>query len=323
MQEIRNHFAILIPMRLGLLLLILIATLFGRGFWYQYVDKTCRVSIHYLIGEIDGRFGTSKEEVERILARAESLWETPLSRELFVYDASAESLPVNFIFDERQAEADKEADLRADLKAKEGMSESVAEQYQTLITEFRAQQKIYESRVVAYESKLQKYNAEVNRWNEKGGAPETVIEELRARSNALESEQKSLNELAQKLKTIVDGLNRIGSRGNELITDYNAIVNEYNAEVSTAGEFAQGDYTVDAINIYQFDSEKELTIVLAHELGHALSLKHVDGEDSFMYHLMEKQSVEKGIQEADIAEFSRVCTKKGIFEYIVLLLTGK
>jgi hypothetical protein len=309
-------------MRLGLLFLILIATLFGSGFWYQYIDKTCRAPIHYRIGEVDARFGTSQAEITRILANAESFWEAPLSKELFVYDASTESLPVNFIFDERQEEADKEAELRADLDAKEGMSETVAGQYQTLITQFRVLRKEYETRVVSYESALQKYNNEVTEWNNKGGAPAEIAEKLRERSESLADEQAKLSALAKQLNGIVESLNRIGARGNELITDYNTIVNEYNAEFSEAHEFAQGDYTGDAINIYQFDSEEELTIVLAHEFGHALSLGHVGGEASVMYHLMDAQTTKQGIQNEDKAEFTKVCTKRSIFENIFLLLTG-
>lgn len=309
-------------MRLSILLLVLIATLFGSGFWYQYIDTTCRIPVHYRIGDVDEQFGTSPEEIARIVSNAEALWENSLNKELFVYDASLKSLPINLIFDERQAEAEKEAELRADIEAKEGMSEGVTAQYETLITEFRAKRKEYESRVVVYEAKLQKYNTEVNRWNEKGGAPEDIVGELRTRANALEAEKNALITLAEKLNTIADGLNHIGARGNELITDYNAIVNEYNAEFSEEREFAQGDYTNDAINIYQFDSEEELTIVLAHELGHALSLKHVLGEESIMYHLMGAQTTETGIQEADKAEFVGVCTKKSIFENIFLLLSG-
>lgn len=299
-------------MRISILMLILIATVFGSGFWYDTLHTPCKVPVRYYIGNVDTRFGTNEDELNRITQNAEALWETRLNTDLFIHDEANGTLPINFIFDERQAEADKEAELRADLKAKEGMSENVASQYQTLITEFRTKRKEYESRVVAYEAKLQKYNTEVNRWNEKGGAPEDVVGELRTRANALETEKNALTALALKLNTIADGLNRIGARGNELITDYNAIVNEYNEEFSTEREFAQGDYTGDAINIYQFDSEEELTIVLAHELGHALSLDHVEGEKSLMYHLMGVQTTKAGIQNEDIAEYTRICTERSL-----------
>lgn len=301
-------------MRLGFLFLLLIATLFGSGFWYDSIQTTCKMPIRYHIGTIDERFGTSVDEVKRIAANAEALWEDALHTDIFVYDETDAGVTINFIFDKRQEDADHEAELRADLDAKEGMSESVARQYETLIAEFRKLKKEYESRVVAYETALQTYNNEVASWNDKGGAPETVIEKLRERSKKLESEQSLLTTRAEALNAVVMQLNRIGAQGNELTTNYNTIVNEYNNEIADAHEFAQGDYLNKNISIYQFDSEDELTLVLAHELGHTLSLKHVLGEKSIMYYLMGSQTVKGGVQDEDIAEFKSVCSQKSFLQ---------
>jgi predicted Zn-dependent protease len=107
-------------------------------------------------------------------------------------------------------------------------------------------------------------------------------------------------------------LNAIGAKGNSLITDYNEIVNNYNEEFSEPLEFTQGDFTGDAIHIYQFDSEGELAIVLAHEFGHALSLDHVENEKSIMYHFMGGQDSISGISTEDIAEFHESCDQKSM-----------
>jgi hypothetical protein len=107
-------------MRLGLLLLILIATLFGSSFWYQYLDTTCKIPVRYRIGNIDARFGTTEDEVKRIAKNAENLWEDALHTDIFTYDQSSNDVTINFVYDERQADADKEAELRADLDAKGG-----------------------------------------------------------------------------------------------------------------------------------------------------------------------------------------------------------
>lgn len=308
-------------MRLSILILILIATLFGGGFWSQYIDTTCRVPVYYHVGSVDERFGTSKDEIQRIARNAELLWEETLHADLFVYSDTEEGVPINLVFDTRQEEADKEEELRADLEAKEGMSESVSAQYETLIAKFRTLKKEYESRVVAYETTLQKYNTEVTRWNTDGGAPESVAKQLQKQGDDLAREQDALEQLAKQLNTIAENLNTIGARGNALITDYNSIVEKYNKEFSAAREFAQGDYADRVINIYQYDSEEELTIVLAHEFGHALSLGHVEGEKSIMYYLMGAQTTALGIQSPDIAEYSNVCREKSIFERIAGLFS--
>ncbi len=308
-------------MRLGLLVLLLIATLFGSGFWYNQIDTVCKVPVRYRIGEVDSRFGTSEEEVKRIAEQAEAIWESEPSTELFVYDAEAK-LPINLVFDERQENAELEAELREDLQAKEGMSESVGAQYEKLINEFRTLKKQYESRVVTYESSLKDYNSEVADWNSKGGAPEPVLNTLRESETSLKEEQTALEKLADKLNTIVNELNRIGARGNTLIGDYNTIVDEYNERFSEGHEFTQGDYKREAINIYQFDSEDELTIVLAHEFGHALALDHVENERSIMYRTMGAQEREEGITPEDKAELERVCDEVSSFVKLLRFLAS-
>jgi predicted Zn-dependent protease len=299
-------------MRLGFLFLLLIAVIFGSGYWYTAFDNVCKLPVRYRIGEVDPRFGTDKDELRRIVATAEKVWEDKVGKELFLYDPGA-PLPINLIFDERQENAEIEVELREDIEAKEGMSEEFAHQYDALIAEFRRIKRNYESRVVSYESKLGAYNETVAEWNEKGGAPEAVVEDLRETEAELKTEQRALESLAKELNRLVIQLNAIGARANTLITDYNTVVEEYNDRIAETGEFTQGDYTVDAITVYQFNSEDELIIVLAHEFGHALSLGHVPNEESIMYHLMESQSVEEGVTEEDVAEFMRVCSKKNAF----------
>jgi hypothetical protein len=305
-------------MRLGLLLLILIATIFGSGYWYSLFDTTCKVPIHYRVGTIDPKFGTNREDVIRIAKNAEMIWETPLSKDLFIYDESS-SLPINFVFDERQQNTVIAEELKEDLAQKEGMSESVAKQYETLIGNFRTLKKKYESEVVSYEGKLETYNTEVEAWNKKGGAPENVIAKLTETQELLAEKQVEIESLGKKLNEIVAQLNAIGAKGNSLITDYNTTVNDYNNRFAEAHEFTQGDYMGTAINIYQFNAEDELTVVLAHEFGHALSLDHVPEAHSIMYYFMDKQQVGTGLSSEDIAEFNRICEDKSITERLFTL----
>jgi predicted Zn-dependent protease len=309
-------------MRLSLLTLILIATLFGSAFWYGKIDTVCKTPVRYYIGNIDDRFGTSKEEIRRIAQSVEKIWEDPLQKDLFIYDEKG-TLPINLIFDERQENADIQEELKEDLDSKEGMSESVAQQYEKLIVEFRQLKKQYESRVVSYETALKIYNTEVNEWNKKGGAPESVLITLREKEAGLKTQQSDLEAYSKKLNALVNELNRIGARGNVLITDYNSIVEKYNDRFSEVREFAQGDYTGEAINIYQFDAEDDLTIVLAHEFGHALSLDHVTNEISVMYHHMGAQEVKRGITAEDRAEYTRICVQKNRLGSLIDLVINK
>lgn len=307
-------------MRLGLLTLVLIATLFGGGYWYDHANIACDTPIRYRVGEVDERFGTNVDELKRIAELATEVWEKPLQQELFIYDESEDSLPIKLVFDDRQKNADIESELKEDLTAKEGMSQSVAAQYEELITEFRKVKKNYEASVLTYEERLASYNKTVTEWNDKGGAPKDVITELEEQQSDLTDEQHALEALAAKLNRLVVQLNAIGAQGNSLITDYNTVVNQYNDKVAEAHEFTQGDYTGDAIDIYQFDSEEELIIVLAHEFGHALALDHVPNELSVMYQSMDAQELRNGLSAEDTAEFTRVCSDKNqVFSFLKAL----
>lgn len=293
-------------MRVTLSTLLLIALLFGFGFWYLMVGARCPVPLSYHIDTIDPRFNMSAEELRTLAERAESLWEGATGRNLLTY-TPREGIPVRLIFDERQQTANEEAELRDVLEKQEGMSESVRTQYESLLSEYEKLKKAYDTRVAAYESDLAVYNAEVSEWNEKGGAPQQVFEKLERTQTELAKEADSLNVLTNTLNNLVRQMNALGARGNTIITDYNEVVEEYNDLYTEEGEFTQGDYRGTEINIYQFDSRDELTIVLAHEFGHALSLNHVGDERAVMYHLMEKQSLETGVTPADVAEFTQVC----------------
>ena len=308
-------------MRFPFLLVLLAAILFGSGYWYRIFDRACKVPIEYRVGTLDARFGTSEEGVTRIALNAERLWEDKLGKDLFVYDSEGE-LPINFVFDERQENANVEEELREDLEAKEGMNEGVGKKYDALIAEFRTLKQDYESRVVSYESKLGTYNDSVEAWNDRGGAPKNVIADFEEDARLLKREQDELERLSVTLNNLVTELNRLGSRANTLVKDYNTIVNEYNDRIEEAGEFTQGDYTGASIHIYTFNSEEELTIVLGHEFGHALSLGHVENEASIMYQRTGGQKVESGISVEDVAEFERVCKKESLFTALFSVITG-
>lgn len=293
-------------MKHGLTALLIITVIFGATYWYSVASSVCAVPIGYRVGVIDDRFEISDTEVKAALADAEALWEQKVGKDLFVYDESGE-VAVNFVYDERQQRVKAEESFREVLNEKEEINESVRTQYDTLLTEYGALKDSFESRTGAYEKKLAVYNADVASWNEKGGAPKDVFDRLSKEKETLATEQERLNTLAQSLNTLVRKMNALSARGNSIINEYNETAEEYNDRFSEGGEFTQGDYEARVINIYEFEDAEELRLVLMHEFGHALSLDHVAGEASIMYHLMDKQRLETGVTKNDLEEFARMC----------------
>lgn len=309
-------------MRTSLSILFLTSILFGMGYWYLEFASVCRVPIAYHIGTVDPRFHIQADELTHLAAQAESLWETKTERDLFMI-TDTEGLPINLIYDERQEKANDEATLREVLEKKEGMSDSVRIQYENLLNAYGELKRSYDERVARYEDKLAAYNNEVSEWNEKGGAPPAIFAELERTQRTLDTEADALNATVKKINGFVTQMNALSERGNNLIADYNEVVETYNDRFSEGDEFTQGDYQREAITIYQFDSRDELALVLAHEFGHALGVGHVTDEHAIMYHLMEHQSIETGVVEADAAAFVGVCgTADSLTNTLRLIVRG-
>lgn len=293
-------------MNRGLSILLMVTILFAGGYFYYTAEAICDAPISYRIGAIAPEFGISLEEAKAAVTDAESLWEDATGRNLFSYNETSE-FSINFIYDGRQAATNEEHVLREELEEKKDVSETVREEYERLSAEYNELKDAYEESVRAYEVKLKAHNDEVAMWNEKGGAPEEVYAELGRTQSALGKEQKTLNATANKLNALVKQINELGEQGSVLVDAYNNVVETYNDKFEGEREFTQGDYQGTFINIYQYDSEDELRLVLAHELGHALSIGHVEGEASIMFELMEDQSLVSGLSAEDLSEFQTIC----------------
>lgn len=289
---------------------LMTSLLFGGGYWYYTALAGCNVPISYRVGSVDPRFNISDEEVRNAISNAESIWEDGTDRNLFTSDVKGE-LVINFVYDERQAQSEAQEEFETILDRKEGMSETVKAEYAKLVEQYETLRASYEVQVATYERKLAVYNKEVADWNARGGAPKDVFSRLETTQESLSREEVRLNATSDAINTLVRKINSLGSRGNTLVSDYNSLVEEYNDSFAEGKEFTQGDYQNDVINIYEFTSKDELIIVLAHELGHALDIEHVENSESLMYHHMKEQNISNGLTPEDIAAFSASCGNKG------------
>lgn len=286
--------------------LLVVAIVIGAGYWYHTANSKCPAPIAYAIGDIDERFGISAEEARAVISEAESIWEDRTGRNLFTYDADAE-FAINFIFDDRQETTLEEHQLREVLDQTEGISSAMREEYEVLLNRYETLKDTYENRLRTYENRLATHNGEVAHWNAQGGAPTDIYERLNEEQRTLSAESAELSSIAAKLNQLVDAINELGDKSNRTIRDYNNRVADYNDRFREEREFTQGDYQDGRINIYQFKDLTELRLVLVHELGHALSLDHVENPQSAMYYLMQDQSPDLTLSDEDLLEFRRVC----------------
>lgn len=301
------------------LLLLFVTITLGVTYWYNSTAYICPVPLYFKVGEYSANFSLSAEEVLPIIIEAEKVWEEGVGRELFTYSPDAE-FAINFVFDDRQQNADDQARFLESLDEQKAESDELQEQVDALVAEHEKLKGEYETRKASYDAKLSSYNAKVNEYNQNGGAPPDVFRELNNQQAELGREADNLNRLAGELNQMARDINELSQRGGQLVARYNNNVNSYNERFSEAGAFTQGEFSGDRINVYKFNDTNELRKVLVHEFGHALGIQHVEGPASMMYYLMEEQPDPPILSQYDIDAFKAVCGQGDEWEHRVRLI---
>ncbi len=287
--------------------LIFVATLAGAGwYFFERIESICPIPFSYSIGRVDEEFSLSEDEVLAAVAAAEAVWETALEQELFVYDPKAE-FAINFLFDERQERSDAEVAAADTLEASRLALETVGREYDEAESTLTTKREDFEDNNRRYEADLRAYNETVANYNESGGAPPNEYKALENERQRLERVALRLEEAAEEVNILTDKLNELGAAHNNQIESYNEEIRTFNSVYGDGREFTQGDYQTNGINIYTFKDQAELELVLAHELGHALSIDHVADPSSVMHYLLEDKPTEIVLSEDDMAAFYAVC----------------
>jgi predicted Zn-dependent protease len=101
---------------------------------------------------------------------------------------------------------------------------------------------------------------------------------------------------------------RLLERRNQAASEYNKVAKNYNQKYGHGLEFNQAEYNGKGINVYQFSTEQDLEVALAHEFGHALGMDHVENPTSIMYYITGgNQQVDLTPSAEDLTELKRVC----------------
>lgn len=242
-------------------------------------------TIPWRLGQVSPEFGLSRSQVSRAIERAIETWESAAGRELFRYDRNM-GFPIDLLYGERQVqwnaqrEANREIDRRrrllqdADRLSNEGQSE-----LDRARTDLQKRKEVYEANVEAYNRLVQQVNAQ-------GGASAPVATELEAQRADLDAERTRLDNAAREVERLTALTNSLIDRRNREARAINSAVEAYNAKFGSRsiqlGRCVLDGSLVIGITIYAFSDEDHLAIVLAHELGHALGIEHVEGDGALM-----------------------------------------
>ncbi len=280
-----------------------------------YKFGKCTFPLKYRIGEIDPRFKISRADVVAAAGKAETMWEAGLAENAYENSEDGTGLPINLIYDERQAETDYLNKQFTDLTDKKVKYDYLRREYDSLVSNMNASKDSFESLRNLYESFLTKFNIKkaqfekdkriyderVADWNSRGVITEEEYKSLQEEGTRLRSVAADLNADFEDLKNIYSQLEAAKDSFNMVIGKVNAVaelvnktaeslnerVVEYNHLSEGRDEFVTGYYkqspTEKQIDIFQFGSKEELVLIIAHELGHALGMGHATTSESIMY----------------------------------------
>lgn len=274
---------------------------------YAPVVMPCSSPLEYSIGSVDPRFNMTEDNLVSLAKEAESIWEKQSEKNLFSYKSNA-TLKINLIFDARQQQALEAVELEQKLEKLKLSDNSLKTQYNKLYDEYSQETDDYNSLAKKYENEINAYNKEVSRWNKAGGAPPDEYEKLNKEQDALEAMRKKLEKQRKIIKDLINQMNSLASREKQMVSSYNESLGTYRSKYGGTREFEKGIFNGQEVNIYQFNENSDLELTIAHELGHALGIEHVENNQSVMYYLMGEQDLyDPTLTSEDLSALKGVC----------------
>jgi hypothetical protein len=256
-----------------------------------FAHAPCAIPVHYALGEVDPDFGLDRFTVGVALTDAANLWQAESGALLFLESAQPGAMQVDLLFDERQQGAVERRSLRSRLEFDESDLEREQSVLQAWAERIERNQAARERRAAGLQQRLAQHEAEVAAWNANPqGRSESRRRALEAEGAALRAELAELERIDTELNSDIEAYNRRAEDARQRVAQMRARVEQYNA---TAAEtpVESGRYSYDPeqgrrIEVFRAASYDELVWVLAHELGHALGIGHVDEPGAVMNALL-------------------------------------
>lgn len=273
--------------------------------------SACGQPLTYRIEHIDNRYKIDETSVIKVMKKVNKAWSDAVGKKLLEYSKTGE-LGIHLIYSDEQQEFDSERQLMQRIENEKRQYQELKVKYEELTSQYGKELGDYKKNLADYNQKLHAYNTQVANWNSKGGVPKDKKQDLGDAKKQLDQLKTDLDRQRRAINQLGEKVHRYSNRLNSQAEQQNALVFHYNQRFNKQKEFDQGNYVKAGkqknIYVYQFDDVKNLTMVLAHEVGHALGLNHVQNPTSIMYYLMDQQNEDKlQLTKEDIRAIKQQC----------------
>ena len=235
----------------------------------------CTSPLAWHIASVDPRFGFTETELQRAVEEAAHVWEDAAGRPLFRRDTVG-SMAIHLVYDARQQTYDRIRDREMDvaaLRAEVDALEEMLGRLEDRVAEarHRHERRATDASAAAYRSAVDRYNGTVVQYNQVADRYNAALQATRT-DGPTEVTAGNLQSNTRTLGGRVVSMDRV-------------------LTVTVAGDY------------------RELVMVLAHELGHALGLDHVAAEGALMAERYRDRAMARplGLTETDRRALAEQC----------------
>ncbi|REL38907.1 hypothetical protein DYD21_02845 [Rhodohalobacter sp. SW132] len=307
-----------------LLLIVITAFLAAGVYIYKPISggvaaftqqKPCSEPMSFSLGTVDTQFAIDPGEVKSAATEAASLWNSTGKSFLEPAGPGDEDadIIIRFVYDERQERTDAELRFRERIRSGQAQIDRMQAQHEQQRELFDARSAEYLNLTGRTTDELSSLNEWVRDKNEAGGFTEEEYEQFTQRKSDVERlQERGMNERAW-LDEKADRINREMDDINDKVNENNRLIEQYNSEYAGDLRFTKATFQKigrgGVITVSQFMNKRELRLILAHELGHALGIGHLSNPESVMHNRMGEQEYYPAVMltDEDISAVQNLC----------------